>query len=106
MSKGFDTILAQRLAPLNFLVVPGFPNTVPIMDEWGDFLPRFREKEEDNPAHHVIKFHQCMDQLSIHHEDVLMKMFMYPLDGCVRQWYRTHPGSSISSLKYFHDAFY
>ena len=47
-----------------------------------------------------------MDQLSIHHEDVLMKMFMYSLDGCARQWYRTLPPSSISSLKDFHDAFY
>ena len=45
-------------------------------------------------------------QLSIHHEDVLMKMFMYSLDGCVRQWYITLPASSISSLKDFHDAFY
>ena len=73
MSKGFDTFLAHRFAPLNFSLVPGFPNTVPIMDKWGDCLPRFREKEEDNPTDHVIKFHQCMDQLSIHHEDVLTK---------------------------------
>ena len=61
MSKGFNTMLAQRYAPLNFSVVPGFPNSVPTMHEWGDFLPQFREKEEDNLAHHVIKFHQCMD---------------------------------------------
>ena len=106
MSKCFETMLAKRFALLNFSNVPGFPNTVPIIDEWGDFLPRFQEKEEDNLAHHVIKFHQYMDQLSIHHEDVLMKMFMYSLDGCARQWYITLPASSISSLKYFHDAFY
>ena len=53
MCKCFETMLAQRFAPLNFSDVPGFPNTVPIMDEWGDFLLRFREKEEDNLAHHV-----------------------------------------------------
>ena len=47
-----------------------------------------------------------MDQLSIHHKDVLMKMFMYSLDGCARKWYRTLPTSSISSLKDFHDSFY
>ena len=74
MSKRFETMLAQRFAPLNFSNVPGFPNTIPTMDEWGDFLPQFREKEEDNPTHHVIKFHQYMDQLSIHHEYVLMKI--------------------------------
>ena len=84
MSKHFETMLAQRFAPFNFSNVPGFPNTVPFIDECEDFLPWFREKEEDNPAHHVIKFHQYMDQLSIHHEDVLMKMFMYSLDGCAR----------------------
>ena len=31
---------------------------------------------------------------------------MYSLDGCARKWYKTLPASSISSLKYFHDAFY
>ena len=106
MSKGFETMLAQRFALLNFSNVHGFPNTVPIIDEWGYFLPRFREKEEDNLAHHVIKFHQYMDQLSIHHEDVLMKMFMYSLEGFARQWYRILPTASISTLKDFHDAFY
>ena len=99
-------MLAQRFAPLNFSIVPGFPNTVPTMDEWGDFLPQFREKEEDNLAHHVIKFHQYMDQLSIHHEDVLMKMFMYSLDGCARQWYRTLPASSISSRDDFKEPYF
>jgi hypothetical protein len=47
-----------------------------------------------------------MQQLDIHHEDILMKMFMYSLEGDVRQWYRTLPASSISSLKYFHDVLY
>ena len=61
MSNGFDTILAQSFASLNFSVVLGFPNTVPIMVEWGYFLSRFKEKEEDNPTHHVIKFNQYMD---------------------------------------------
>ena len=46
-----------------------------------------------------------MDQLNIHHEYVLMKMFMYSLDGSARKWYRTLPPSSISSLKNFHDTF-
>ena len=105
MSTRFETRFAQIFAPFNFSDVPGFPNTVPTMDEWGYFLPWFEEKEEDNPAHHVIKFHQYMDQLSIHHEYVLVKMFMYSLDGSARKWYRTLPPSSISSLKDFHDTF-
>lgn len=75
------TILAQRFAPLDFFVVPFFMNVVPIVDEWGDFLPRFRERRYDNLANHLLKFHKVMHQLNIHHEDVLMKMFMYSLEG-------------------------
>jgi len=43
--------------------------------------------------------------LGIHHEDVLMKMFMYSLEGDAREWYRSLPLASISSLKKFHAAF-
>ena len=63
MCKRFETMVAQRLASFDFSDIPGFPNTVPTIDEWGDFLPQFKEKEEDNPAHHVIKFHQYMHTL-------------------------------------------
>jgi hypothetical protein len=47
-----------------------------------------------------------MDQQNIHHEDVLMKMFMYSLEGEARQWYRSLPISSLSSLKDFHAIFH
>jgi hypothetical protein len=47
-----------------------------------------------------------MDQLDIHHEDVLMKMFMYSLEGDARGWYRSLPPSSISSLQEFHTMFH
>jgi len=100
------SIVAARFAPFNFTEIAGFPHVVPAIDTWGDYLPWFREKDEDNPALHVVKFHQYMDQLNIHHEDVLMKLFMYSLDGYARQWYRNIPSSSISSLKYFHDVYY
>ena len=45
MCKRFETMLAQRFAPFNFSDVPGFPHAVPTMDEWGDFLPRFKEND-------------------------------------------------------------
>ena len=72
-----EAILARRFAPSNFSDIPGFANSVPTMDVWGDCLPRFRESKEDNPADHLITFHQCMVQLNIQHEDVLMNIFMY-----------------------------
>ena len=46
-----------------------------------------------------------MQQLDIHHEDILMKMFMYSLDGDARKWYFSLPPSIISSLKDFHRVF-
>jgi hypothetical protein len=66
-----ERISARRFSPFNFSFVPGFPNVVPTMDEWGDFLPIFREHKEDNPAEHLCEFHELMHQWEIHHEDVL-----------------------------------
>jgi hypothetical protein len=100
-----EAILAQRFSPFNFSYVPDFPNVVPTMDEWGDFLPRFREHRDDNPAEHLLEFHELMHQWGIHHEDVLMNMFMYSLEGDAREWYRSLPPASISSLEQFHAAF-
>ena len=65
-----EAILAQRFAPFNFSDIPSFPNPVPTMDVWGDFLSRFRESKEENPSNHLIRFHHCMVQLNIQHEDV------------------------------------
>lgn len=106
MSKAFASLFARRFAPLNFSVVPGFPHLVPPMDIWGEYLPIFREKKEDNPLNQLIRFHQCMVQLNIHDEYVLMKMFMYSLEGDAHEWYRSLPSYSIYSLKEFHIAFY
>ena len=98
-------ILAKRFAPLNFSAIDGYPHPVPQIDEWKDLLPRFYEGDNENLVEHVHEFHALMQQLDIHHEDILMKMFMYSLEGYARKWYRTLHASSISSLKDFHDVF-
>jgi hypothetical protein len=100
-----ERILAQRYAPFNFSFVPGFPNVVPTPNEWGDYLPIFRERKEDNPAQHLLEFHELMHQWEIHHEDVLLNMFMISLAGDARNWYHSLPPASISSLEQFHAAF-
>jgi hypothetical protein len=98
-------ILARRFSPLNFSAIEDYPHPVPLIDEWKDLLPRFYEGKDDNPVEHVHEFHALMQQLDIHHEDILMKMFMYSLDGDARKWYFSLPSSSISSLKDFHRVF-
>jgi hypothetical protein len=100
-----EAILARRFNPLNFSIVYGFPNVVPTMDVWGDYLPRFREDKHDNPAYHLLEFHEVMHRLGIYHEDVLMKMFISSLEGDAHEWYRSLPPASISSMKKFHAAF-
>ena len=106
MSKAFAALLARRFSPLDFSTILGFPHPVPSIDIWGDHLPRFAEKKEDNPSDHLIRFHQCMVQLDIYHEYVLMKMFVFSLEGDAREWYRSLPPSSISYLKEFHRVFH
>jgi hypothetical protein len=46
-----------------------------------------------------------MHQWEIHHEDVLLNMFMFSLAGDAREWYHSLPPASISSLGEFHAAF-
>ena len=99
-----EKILSSRFTPFIFSIILGFPNVVPSMDEWGDYLPIFREREEDNPTQHLWEFHELMHQWDIHHEDVLLKMFMFSLAGDAHRWYHSLPPTSISSLSEFHAA--
>jgi hypothetical protein len=55
-------------------ITSSFPNVVPIIDEWGDCLPKFKESKDDDPTKHFLKFHELMHQWDIVHEDVLMNM--------------------------------
>jgi hypothetical protein len=97
--------LAKRFSPLNFSAIDDYPHPVPLIDECQDLLPRFYEGEDESPVEHVQEFHALMQKLDIHHEDILMKMFIYSLDGDARKWYFSLPPSSISSLKDFHRVF-
>jgi hypothetical protein len=90
-----EFILAQRFTPLNFSIISSFPNPILSFSECTYFLSIFSRKEEDNPAQHLVKFHQCINQLDVYHEDALIKMCVYSLDGDARKWYRSLPISSI-----------
>ena len=99
MSVSFTDRIAARFTPLDFTIFFGFPNVVPDIKEWGDYLPSFREDKDDNHAQHLFEFHKLIHQLDIHHEDVLMKLFMFSLEGDTCQWYKSLPHFIISSLK-------
>jgi hypothetical protein len=99
MSSSFVARIPTRFSPLYFTIFVGFPNIVPSIKEWGDHLPSFREDKGDNHAHHLFEFHKLMHQLDIHHEYVLMKLFIFSLGGDARLWYKSLLPSSIPSLK-------
>jgi hypothetical protein len=100
-----EIILARRYDPFNFSFVLGFPNVVPTLKEWGDYFPIFTKRKEDNPAQHLLEFHELMHQWEIHHEDVLLNIFMILLVGYDRTWYHSLPPANISSLEQFHATF-
>jgi len=75
------------------------------MDECSDFMPTFRWRKDDNPTKHLCEFYELVHKWEIHHEDVLLKMFMILLAGYAHEWYHSLPPASISSLDKFHADF-
>jgi hypothetical protein len=79
---------------------------VPSRDEWENSLPRFRGEEWEVPAEHFLDFHDYMHRLQVVHEDVQIRLFYFSLEGIARDWYRSLPSASVSSLAEFHAAFH
>jgi hypothetical protein len=100
-----EKILAKRYAFCDFSDIAGFPHPVPTINEWGDYLPRFRGSKYDHPGEHLFNFHECMLEHGFVHEDVLIKLFKFSLEGNAREWCQSLPAVSIHSLKDFHVAF-
>jgi len=100
-----EKILAKRYAFCDFSDISGFPHPVPTINEWDDYLPRFRGSKYDHPGEHLFNFHQCMLEHGFVHEDVLIKLFKFSLEGNAREWCQSLPAVSIHSLKDFHVAF-
>jgi hypothetical protein len=101
-----NRILAKRYAFCDFSSIVGFPNQVPSRDEWENSLPRFHGEEWEVPAEHLLDFHDYMHRLQVVHEDVQIRLFCFSLEGIARDWYRSLPNASISSLADFHAAFH
>jgi hypothetical protein len=58
------------------------------------------------PAEHLLDFHDYMHRLQVVHEDVQIRLFCFSLEGIARDWYRSLPNASVSSLADFHAAFH
>jgi hypothetical protein len=100
-----SSILVQKFAPFNFSSIYGYPHPVSAINEWDDYLPRFRGSKHDHPGEKLLKFHAYMLEHGFFHEDVWIKMFCFSLEEYALGWCLSLPATSIHSLKDFHDAF-
>jgi hypothetical protein len=101
-----EKIISQRYAFCDFLNISGFPNPVPDRSEWEGFLPRFRGEDWEMLAGFLLDFHECILKLKFIHEDVLIKLFTYSLDGVAHDWCRSLLVACITSLRNFHASFH
>jgi hypothetical protein len=69
---------------------------VPDRSEWEGCLPRFREENWEMPVEFLLDFHECILKLKVIHEDVIIKLFTYSLDGVARDWCRSLPVAYIT----------
>jgi hypothetical protein len=106
MSNSFTARIAARFPPLDCTNVYGFPNVALDIKIWEYVLPKFGGYVDDNLAQQLFEFHKIMDDLDVHHKDVIMKLFMFSLERDARLRYKSLPHSSIPSLKYLHIVFY
>ena len=75
------------------------------INEWDDYLLRFRGSKHDHPSEHLFNLHICMLEHNFIHEDVLIKMFRFSLEEDAHEWCQSLPATSIHSLKDFYNAF-
>jgi len=101
-----DVILAQRYSFCNFSNIFGFPNHVPERSEWERCLPRFRGEDWEVSVDVLLDFQECMLKLKFIHEDVMIKLFIYSLEGESHDWHRSLSIVGVISLKGFHFSFH
>jgi hypothetical protein len=99
-----SAILFQKFSPFNFSSIPGYPHPVSVINEWDDYLLRFRGSKHDHHSEHLLKLHVCMLEHGFFHEDVWIKMFCVSLEEDALGWCLYLPTASIHSLKDFNDA--
>lgn len=103
--NGFLAFLVDKFDPFDFTGITSYRHDMPTFYIRDEYLPKFSRKEYEDTAQHLQEIHDCMEWQGIIHEDVKMKLFMFSLDLEARDWFKSLPCSSISSLKYFHSVF-
>ena len=75
---------AARYTPMCIATILGYPNRIPNI-YWLTYLPIFKDQKNDDAGIHLFRFHKHIHKLGVGwHEDYLMKLFMFSLEGYAR----------------------
>ena len=98
--------VSRAYPPIDFFKIPGFPNHFDGENTSYPFL-FFHGHDNDHSARfHVVMFLSHMSELNICHEDHMLQMFAYSLQGNASCWlHEGLPDKSITSLENFFEIF-
>ena len=100
------TSQAGRYTHMNLASILGYRNKIPLVNSQ-TYLPRFNDEKGYDATIHLFTFHKHINKLGVGwHEDSLMKLFMFSLEGYARSWYEGLLAGILSSLKDFHTIFH
>lgn len=88
--------ISSHFAALNLFDIAGSRHELLNIGICDAYLPHFRNDDGDNPTQHSRDFHDFILEMGVHHEDVIIKLFMMYLEGDTRKWYKRLPLGTIS----------
>jgi hypothetical protein len=100
-----SVVLDPRFSPFNFLSIASYTHPMLAINEWDDYLLRFRGRKHENLSNHLLKFYVCMLKHKFFHKDVWINMFGFSLEEYACEWFQSLCAASMHSLKGFHDSF-
>ena len=85
------TFLTDRYAPLNLQ-----HQMNAMTQQYLKLLPHFTGEDEVTEKQHLPLFYACTENLNVEHLDVVMRLFVQPLSGEARKWFKGLPNDSIN----------
>lgn len=73
---------SKRYRSINFYGIDGYPNVIP--PKIRDKLPKFNGTKCESTNKHLQEFKNLMDDYEVHHEVIIMRLFVQSLKGDVR----------------------
>ena len=103
--KEYGSKLANRFHPIDFSSIRGFLNDDFDPSDVFEYTQDFHEND-DSTILHITFVIDVLLKVDIYHEDRMMEIFAYTLDGDAYEWFFEElPSGSITSLLHFFEIF-